>query len=71
MTGLVSTADRSDVLITPLTDRPSVHHLEWQVVNHRGTRRVVFHAKTRIRRGAEMMYDYGEAFTKNCGKKLL
>ena len=46
-------------------------NVDAQVVNHRGTRRVVFHAKRFIKRGAEMMYDYGEAFTKNCGKKLI
>jgi|EP01049_Picozoa_sp_SAG25_P012205 hypothetical protein len=53
------------------SSEPKTCNVEARVVNHRGTRRVVFHAKCRIKRGTEMMYDYGEAFTKNCGKKLL
>ena len=38
-----------------------------RIVNHRGTRRVVFHARRLIRKGEEMMYDYGEEFAKNIG----
>jgi transcription antitermination factor NusG len=41
------------------------------IVNHRGTRRVVFHAKRLIHHGEEMMYDYGEDFAKNIGKRLI
>jgi hypothetical protein len=41
------------------------------IVNHRGTRRVVFHAKRPILCGEEMMYDYGEDFAKNIGKRLI
>ena len=36
-----------------------------RIVNHRGTRRVVFLARRLIRKGEEMMYDYGEVFAKN------
>ena len=41
------------------------------LVNHRGTRRVVFHAKRLIHHGEEMMYNYGEDFAKNIGKRLI
>jgi hypothetical protein len=41
------------------------------IVNHRGTRRVVFHAKRLIHHGEEMMYDYGEDFANNIGKRLI
>ncbi len=46
-------------------------NVDARVVNHMGTRRVVFTANKFIKRGTEMMYDYGEAFTKNCGQKLI
>ena len=42
-----------------------------RIVNHRGTRRVVFHARRLIRKGEEMMYDYGEEFAKNIGALAL
>ena len=46
-------------------------NVDAQVVNHRGTRRVVFTANTFIKRGTEMMYDYGSAFVENTKRPLI
>ena len=50
---------------------PATCNVDAQVVNHRGTRRVVFTANTFIKRGTEMMYDYGSAFVENTKRPLI
>jgi hypothetical protein len=50
------------------SDAPNV---QATVINHRGIRRVVFHAIAVIEAGVELCYDYGTAFKDNIGKEMI
>ena len=56
--------------VTRYMNHSTVPNVRPMVCNHFGCRRVVFYTLAGVKKGAELTYDYGNEYVKNC-KHLL
>ena len=56
--------------MTRYMNHSTVPNVRPMVCNHFGCRRVVFYTLAGVKKGAELTYDYGNEYVKNC-KHLL